>query len=190
MTLIRKRESDSKVEPPSKKRVKIESSAERPARRRAERSARGRDRPRIAYIYCPRYCWHRTPVVMSRAIENAFDVGSTIINLVFDHEKEAKLLKLEDHWNKKFATMSFGAVVSLYSENYWQLLQCQDVDPIGRSPCVMLTFNGRAFPDHQLTVIAVAFPALPSTVRSLILDACVESHQEQANRNNNWRLLQ
>ena len=148
----------------------------------AERPARGRDHPRIAYIHCPRSSWQRAPDVVSRAIENAFEIRSTIINLVFDREEDAKLLKLEDHWNKMFATVSMGAIVSLCSKDSWQLLKCQDIDPICKSPCVMLTFSGRAFPFYRLTVIAVAFPAVPRTVRNHILDVCVSTKPSRASQ--------
>ena len=170
LSIVPIRDGDCNVQPPSKKRAMIDSSAERPAR--------GRDHPRIAYIHCPRCCWHRPPDVVSKAIENAFKLGSTIINLVFDDEKDAKLLKLEDQWNNNFATVPLGAVVSLYSRDSWQLLKCEDIDPICKSPCVMLTFSGRAFPFYRLTVIAVAFPAVPRTVRNHILDVCIEKARQ------------
>ena len=156
----------SNARPSSSKQAMIDSSAERPAHRR--------DNPRIAYIYCPRWCWHREPELMLRALEHAMTVASTIINVVFDNENDAKHLKLKDIWNEKFATLSVGALVSLYSKDSWQLLSCQDTDPICKSSCVMLTFSGRAFPFYRLTVIAVAFPAVPRAVRHHILDVCVD----------------
>ena len=77
----------------SKKQATIDSSAERPAR--------GHDNPRIAYIHCPRWCWHRHPEVVLRAVEHAMQVASTIINVVFDKENDAKHLKLQDQWNEE-----------------------------------------------------------------------------------------
>ena len=132
----KKRDGDCIVQPSSKKRAIVDSSAEqdsnsnaRPSSSKqamidssAERPAHRRDNPRIAYIYCPRWCWHREPELMLRALEHAMTVASTIINVVFDNENDAKHLKLKDIWNEKFATLSVGALVSLYSKDSWQLL--------------------------------------------------------------------
>ena len=159
-------DGNSNARPSSSKQAMIDSSAERPARRR--------DDPRIAYIYCPRWCWVREPELRSRALENAMTVASTIIDMVFDNENDAKHLKLRDIWNEKFAVLSVGAIVSLYSRGSWQLLNCKDIDPINRSPCVMLTFSSRDLTPYRLTVVAVPFVALPRMIRGNVLDVCVQ----------------
>ena len=184
----KKRDGDCIVQPSSKKRAMVDGSAEQDGNSNdqhsskkqatidssAERPARGHDNPRIAYIHCPRWCWHRHPEVVLRAVEHAMQVASTIINVVFDNGNDAKHLKLEDQWNEKIATLSVGAVVSLYSKDSWQMLNFQDTDPIGKSPCAMLTFNSRDFPCYKLTVVAVSLPPFPRSVRSDILDVCVD----------------
>ena len=116
---------------------------------------------------------------MSTAIENAVQIGSTIINLIFDSEADkliggVRCLRLEDRWSKMFETASAGAVLSLYSTDSWR-------DPVSRipghrhcAPCLMLTFSSRAFQDFQLSVITVAFPPVPSSVRGHFLDVCVD----------------
>ena len=108
------RHGDCIVQPSSKKRAIVDSSAEQDSNSNAlpsssnqamidssaERPAHTRDSPRIAYIYCPRWCWHREPELMLRALEHAMTVASTIINVVFDNENDAKHLKLKDIWNE------------------------------------------------------------------------------------------
>ena len=129
----KKRDGDCIVQPSSKKRAIVDSNAEqdrhsnaRPSSSKqamidssAERPAHRRDNPRIAYIYCPSWCWHREPELLLKALEHAMTVASTIINVVFDNENDAKHLKLKDIWNEKFATLSVGAFVSLYSKDSW-----------------------------------------------------------------------
>ena len=102
------------------------------------------------------------------------DVGSTIINLVFDHDEDAAFLQLEDRWGKMFEVESLGSVLSLYASGSWQLLRKQNTDPVGIAPCLMLTFNSPTFPNYKVCVITMAFPTLPITVRGRILDASVE----------------
>jgi hypothetical protein len=126
----------------SSKQAMIDSSAERPAHRRVN--------PRIPYIYCPRWCLHREPELLLQALEHAMTVASTIINVVFDNENDAKHLKLKDIWNEQFATLSVQAFVSLYSKDSWQLLSCKDIDPINKSACVMLTFSSSDFTCYRI----------------------------------------
>ena len=179
-----KRERDCDGQPRSKKKAKSSSSSAQPApehrliqgsadKSSAEQPAE-QDRLRVAYIYCPRRSWNHAPNVVSEAIENAMDVGSTIINLVFDHDEDAAFLQLEDRWGKMFEVESLGSVLSLYASDSWQLLTKQNTDPVGMAPCLMLTFNSPAFPNYKVCVVTVAFPALPTTERGRIVDASVE----------------
>lgn len=184
----RKRDGDCIVESSSRKKTIIHRSLQQDEHRHAQHSCSKQvlidsnaDRPlrpgvnaRIAYIFCPRWCWRREPELMLAALEHAITVASTIINVVFDDEDDAKHLLLKDIWNDKFATLSMGAIVSLYLKDSWQLLDCKDIDPINRSPCVMLTFGSRDLTCYRLTVLAVALPALPRMIRGNVLDVCVD----------------
>ena len=163
---------DSYAQPCSSKQVLLNSSAGRLGRRC--------DIPALAYIYCPKYCWHKKPDVLHRAIGNAITVASQIINLVFDNENDAKQLKLGDNYSSSFAKISMGATVTLYSKDSWEMLDCKNIDPINKCPCQMLKFSSRVLTDYQLTVVAVSMPTLPRGVRTTVLEECVReaNHSE------------
>ena len=160
----KKRDRDCIVQPSSKKRAIVDSSAEQDSistaqlasskqamiDSSAERPAHRRVNPRIPYIYCPRWCLHREPELLIQTLERAMTVASTIINVVFDNENDAKHLKLKDIWNEQFATLSVQAFVSLYLKDSWQLLSCKDIDPINKSACVMLTFSSSDFTCYRI----------------------------------------
>ena len=77
---------------------------------------------KVAYVHCPKIPGNRTPHVVSTAIENAVQIGSTIINLIFDSEADkliggVRCLRLEDRLR---IAGSAGAVLSLYSTDSWR----------------------------------------------------------------------
>ena len=72
----------------------------------------------IAYIDCPRPCWCHSTQVVPQAINNALEVGATVINLTFNNEADAKTWTPEIAKTKglvSFACHSTGAVMSWYS---------------------------------------------------------------------------
>ena len=78
----------------------------------------------VAYIHCPRSSWNRTPDVVSIAIKNAIEIGSTIISLIFDSQVDVLIgglrpilgdLELEDRWR----TTTVGTILSMYSTDSW-----------------------------------------------------------------------
>ena len=81
--VVLKRNNAERAERPSKKQAVIDS---------AERPVQESQRLRIAYIHCPRSSWNRAPEFVSYAIENAVEIGATIINLVFNDDEDAKFL--------------------------------------------------------------------------------------------------
>ena len=134
----------------------------------------------VAYIDCPRYCWYRSPTLVSQAIQNAVEVGATIINLTVDRGTDAKALfgnvstVLEAAWGGEVSCVSVGAVMSFYAGVHWDLLDKQEIDPECACPALMLTLRERQSLGLQMSVVTVSLPSFPTRVRDRLLHAYVD----------------
>ena len=134
----------------------------------------------VAYIDCPRHCWYRSPTLVSQAIQNAVEVGATIINVTVDRGTDAKALfgnvstVLEAAWGEEVSSVSVGAVMSFYAGVHWDLLDKQEIDPECACPALMLTLRERQSLGLQMSVVTVSLPSFPTRVRDRLLHAYVD----------------
>ena len=173
------------AERPVKRKTPECRSAEQPARPVACNGSAERPASVVAYIDCPRQCWHRSPILVSRAVQNAVDVGATIINVTVDREIDAKVLFgniygiLEAAWGEEFSSVSAGAVMSFYEKKHWEFLDSEEIDPEFNLPALMLTLRERQSPGLQMSVVTLYLPTLPKTTRDRLartyIDKAVET---------------